>query len=143
MDYIRIKKGEGNLTACDSLENGVILLYNKITSRVRAEQDLLLSEPEIDAILLGESTPGLEAAVPVTEHYAREFVSDLLSALRERQLEFRSGPVVFAGGGAILLRKFIQESGKVSQPLFVEDIRANAKGYELLYKLSHKGGGVV
>lgn len=140
LDYIRIKKGEGDLSACDSLENGVILLYNKITSRARAEQDLLLSEPEIDAILQGEATPGLEAAVPVAERCAREFVSDLLSALRERQLELRSGPVIFTGGGSILLQRYLRESGKVAQPMFVEDICANARGYELLYRLSHKAG---
>lgn len=139
LDYLRIKNGEGDLTTCDSLENGVIMLYNKIMSKIRAEQDILLSEPEIDAILQGRPAPGLEAVVPATERCASEFVSDLLSALRERQLELRSGPVIFTGGGSILLQKYLQESGKVARPMFVEDIRANAKGYEMLYKLSHKG----
>ena len=36
---------------------------------------------------------------------AKEFVADLLSAMRERQLELRAWPVVFAGGGSILLLK--------------------------------------
>lgn len=139
MDYLRIKKGEGDLSVCDSLENGVIMLYNKIISKVRAEQDLLLTEPEIDAILLGQPYQGLQEAVPVVERCAKEFVSDLLSALRERQLELRAGPVVFVGGGSILLRRYIQKSGKVAHPMFVEDIRANARGYELLYQISHKG----
>ena len=137
MDFIRIKRGEGDLAACDSLENGVIMLYNKISSKVRSAQDILLSEDEIDAILLGQSVQGLREVVPVVERCAQEFVSDLLSALRERQLELRTAPVIFVGGGSILLKRHIQESGKVGHPLFVEDIRANVRGYETLYRLSH------
>ena len=38
------------------------------------------------------------------------------------------------GGGSILLRRHIEASGKVGAPIFVEDIRANARGYELLFK---------
>lgn len=136
MDYIRIKKGRGDLANCDSLENGVIMLYNKIISRVRASQDILLSEDEIDAILLMRSVHGLQEVIPVVEHCAQEFVSDLLSILRERQLELRTAPVVFVGGGSILLKRHIQKSGKVAHPLFVEDIRANVKGYEMLYRVA-------
>jgi len=136
-DYLRLKKGEGDLTVCDSMENGVIMFYNKVISKVRAEQDLLLTEGEIDAILAGEKLQGMENVVPLVERCAKEFVSDLLSALRERQLELRGGPVVFVGGGSILLRRQIEESGKVARPVFIEDIRANVRGYEQLYKLSH------
>ena len=59
------------------------------------------------------------------------------SALRERQLELRTTPVIFVGGGSILLKRFIEDSNKVANPIFVEDIRANVKGYETLYRLSH------
>lgn len=136
MDYIRIKKGRGDLASCDSLENGVIMLYNKIISKVRSAQDILLTEEEIDAILSGQSAQGLQEVVPMVERCAQEFVSDLLSALRERQLELRTAPVVFVGGGSILLKRHIQQSGKVAHPMFVEDIRANAKGYEALYRIA-------
>ena len=116
LDYIQIKKGRSDLVSCDSLENGVIMLYNKISSKVRAAQDILISE--------------------VVAQCAQEFVSDLLSALRERQLELRTVPVIFVGGGSILLKRHIEQSGKVGHPMFVEDIRANVKGYETLYRIA-------
>ena len=53
-DYLLLRNGEGDLSVCDSLENGVILLYNRIKSRVAAEQDLLLDEAEI-AVVFGEA----------------------------------------------------------------------------------------
>ena len=112
------------------------MFYNKMISKVRAAQDILLTEEEIDAILLGQSVQGLQEVIPVVERCAQEFVSDLLSALRERQLELRTAPVVFVGGGSILLKRHIEKSGKVAHPLFVEDIRANVKGYETLYRIA-------
>ena len=139
LDYIQIKKGRSDLVSCDSLENGVIMLYNKVSSKIRAAQDIILSEEEIDAILKGQPIQGLQEIVPVVERCAQEFVSDLLSALRERQMELRTIPVIFVGGGSILLKQHIEKSGKVAHPVFVEDIRANVKGYETLYRLSHSG----
>ena len=69
------------------------------------------------------------------EKLAQDFVNDLANSLRERMLDLMSGMVVFVGGGAILLRRQIEASGKVRNALFVEEIHANAKGYEFLYKM--------
>lgn len=138
MDYLRIKKGRGDLSLCDSLESGVIMLYNRIISQVRAARDILLTEEDVDTILTGKPILGFEDVTPIAEKCAREFVSDILSTLRERQLELRTAPVIFVGGGSIVLKRYIEDSGKVAHPVFVEDIRANVKGYETLYRLAHK-----
>ena len=138
-DYLLLKNGRADLSTCDSLENGVILLYNRIKSRVAAEQDLLLDETEIDAILLGRDSGQSDAVSQIVRHQAREFVSDLLSSLRERMLELKSGKVIFTGGGAVLLRQQIEASDKVREPVFIEDIAANVKGYQLLYQAERIG----
>ena len=54
-------------------------------------------------------------------------------------LDLRYCTVVFVGGGAILLRRQIEASGKVGKPLFVSNINANAVGYEYLYRLEAAG----
>ena len=138
-DYLLLRNGEGDLSVCDSLENGVILLYNRIKSRVAAEQDLLLDETEIDAILLGRDSGQSDAVSQIVRQQAQEFVSDLLSSLRERMLELKSGKVIFTGGGAVLLRQQIEASDKVREPVFIEDIAANVKGYQLLYQAERIG----
>ena len=97
-----LRNGEGDLSVCDSLENGVILLYNRIKSRVAAEQDLLLDETEIDAILLGRDSGQ----------------SDAVSQIVRQQIE---------------------ASDKVREPVFIEDIAANVKGYQLLYQAERIG----
>lgn len=138
-DYLQLQNGAGDLSVCDSLENGVIILYNRIKSKVSAELDMLLEEAEIDAVLAGQKDHVPGAVADVVEQQAQAFVNDLFSTLRERMLELRSGIVVFVGGGAILLRRQIEASGKIGNVLFVEDIRANVKGFELLYQLEQSG----
>lgn len=119
--------------------NGVILLYNRICAKANAELDILLEESEIDRILRGEDQDAAPEVIALAEREAQEFINDLLSGLRERMLELKSGKVIFLGGGATLLRRQIEASGKIGQAIFVEDINANAKGYEYLYRLQHSG----
>ena len=140
-DYIIMKNGKPNfnsLTSCDSLENGIDVFYNRTRAILNAEKDILLEESEIDAILRGNTAAYPVEVVQIARQQAKEFINDLFSTLRERQIELRSSKVVFVGGGSILLRCQIEESGKIGTPLFVDDINANAKGYEFLYKLESR-----
>lgn len=138
-DLLLLKDGVGDLSVCESLEHGVITLYNQIRSRVNAELDVLLEESEIDAILMGR-TENMPPQVPgMVERLAQAFVNDLFSTLRERGLDLKSGVAVFMGGGSILLRRQIEAADKVANPIFIDDIQANARGFELLYRLAQEG----
>lgn len=141
-DYMVLKNGKPlfhAITSCDSLENGVDVLYNRVQSSLNAEKDILLEESEIDAILLGKSVSYGRDIVDIVRHQAQAFVNDLFSTLRERKIDLRSSKAIFVGGGSILLRGQIENSSKVGTALFVDDINANAKGYEFLYQLESAG----
>lgn len=53
-------------------------------------------------------------------------------------IDLRVGRTIFIGGGSILLRKYIESSGKVSGCIIIDDIAANEKGYDLLYRAGHR-----
>lgn len=133
-DYLVVRNGEADLSVCDSLENGVIVLYNRIKSKINSDCDLLLDESDIDAVLLGRPSEYDDTVIDCINEQAQQFIDDLLSKLRERMIDLRSGKTVFVGGGSILLKKQIESSGKVASPIFVEEISANTKGYELLFR---------
>lgn len=139
VDYLLMKYGKADLSMCDSLENGVILLYNRIRSSVSSELDVLLEESDVDSILQGHGAEYDSAVVRIVEYQAQEFVNDLFSTMRERMLDMRSGKAVFVGGGAILLRRQIEASGKAGDVVFIDEISANAKGYEFLYQIEAAG----
>ena len=138
-DYLLLKNGEADLSVCDSLENGVITLYNRIRSKVNADYDLLLEESDIDAILKGVSCGYNDRITQIVQDQAQLFIDDLFSKLRERMIDLRTGKAVFVGGGSILLKNQIEASEKVGNVIFVDEIAANTKGYELLYRASQIG----
>ena len=138
-DYLLVKNGEADLSSCDSLDNGVIMLYNSIKSKVNADFDMLLDESDIDAILKDIPTDYDNSIIKIVQEQAQAFINDLFGKLRERMIDLRSGKAVFVGGGCILLKKQIEASDKVRIPIFVDDISANTKGYELLFKATCLG----
>jgi len=137
-DYLLLRKGKADLSVCDSLENGVIVLYHSIKSKVNSVHGILLDESDIDSIIKGEQHGFSREIVNLTEKKASEFVDQLLGRLRERMIDLRVGKTIFIGGGSILLRKYIESSDKVESCIIIDDIAANEKGYDLLYRADHR-----
>lgn len=133
-DYLLLNQGEADLSACDSLENGVIILYNSIKSKINADLDLLLEESDVDAILKGKTDEFDDEVVHIVHRQAQTFVNDLVGRLRERMIDLRTGKAVFVGGGSILLRRQIEACDKIGSAIFVDQICANTRGYEVLYR---------
>lgn len=99
-----------------------------------------MDEQTIDSVLRGDRS-GLpwEIADMVEKETAR-FVADLLNRLRENGVDLKTGLACFAGGGAILLQKFIETHGdKIFRPYFISDINANVQGYEYLFQIENEG----
>ena len=138
-DYLLMRSGRPDMDYCDSLEKGVITMYNDIISSVNGDHDMLLEETDIDSILEGKTEYYPEMVVHTVEEMARNFVTDLLSSVRERGIDTKSTYTIFIGGGAILLRRFLESSSRLIKYQFMDDIFANAKGYGILYRSSLAG----
>jgi len=132
-DYARMNAGQFDPKTYDSLEHGVIVLYNNIIRKVNADLDILLEESDIDRLLRGESGEYPAEVSDIVFNLAITFVNDLVTMLRERGIDLRFGHTVFVGGGAVLLKDFLELSEKFGSCIFVEDITANAKGFALMY----------
>ena len=145
LDYLLIRGGRPDLGGCDSqgtggsFEKGVIKLYNDVASRINSEKDILLDDTDIDRIIRGERTDYDGEVLRIVGVMTKTFVDDILGTLRERGLDLKTSCVVFIGGGAMLLKKYLESSDKIGRSIFVEDICANAKGYGLLYQIQRKG----
>ena len=139
LDYLLLRGGRPDLSVCESLEKGVIRLYNDVISRINSEKDILLEEQDVDRIIQGKRTDYPQDIVEVVESMTRTYVEDIIGTLRERGLDLKTGCVVWIGGGAMLLKKHLESSSRIGRSIFVEDIRANAKGYGILYQLQKRG----
>ena len=91
-----------------------------------------LEDEHISDVLCGKDI-GLPADVVETITSAtKQHASNILNQLRELQVDLRSNPAIFVGGGSILLRPFLEDSPMVLRGSFVDSPNANAVGYEML-----------
>ena len=133
-DYLMFRSGMEDMEICDSMETGIISLYNRIIARIRADHDVLLEEADIDSIIQGKKGFYDAKVIHAVLQEAVSYVTDLLASLRERGIDLKSTLFIFLGGGSILLKELIQNSGVVNHIQFIDDIHANARGYDYLYQ---------
>lgn len=135
-NYLLMRMGSPDMDYCDSLEMGIITMYNQIISDINCEHDVLLEEADIDSIVKGNTQYYDMTIVKAVEDKVQSFVIDLLHSIRERGIDSKTSYVVFIGGGAILLKRFIEKTDRLGQYMFIEDLRANAIGYGILYQMT-------
>ena len=131
-DVLLLRSGKPDMQFCRSLEMGVITMNNDIIRRVGALHDMQIEDDHISAVLSGKETILPEDVKKTIRDAADHHAKDILDKLRELQVDLRSNPAVFIGGGSILYRKYLEGSPMVASAMFVEDPNANALGYRTL-----------
>ena len=134
LDYLQLKYGKADMSVCDSLDMGVITLYNDIKSRINSSEDMLITENDIDAVLKNKSTVFDERIKRIIKQQAVDFTEKIINSLRERFIDLKTTQAIFVGGGSLLLSKYITASSKITNPEIVENINANAMGYNILLR---------
>lgn len=147
-DVLLLRKGKPDKEFCRSLNMGVITMTNHIAGKVNSLYDISIDDEHICEILAGQNTVLDGEIQNAVRKEVDKYAADMLNKLRELQVDLRTNPAIFVGGGSILLRSFIKASSLVSSVEFEPDTRANAHGYELLAqaqleKLARRAGGVI
>lgn len=133
-DVLLLKNGKPDLQFCRSLETGIITMNNEIIRKVGALHDMRIEDEHISAVLSGKETILPEDVKETIQGATKLHAQDILNQLRELQVDLRSNPAIFIGGGSILLRPYLGSSPLVAKASFVDSPNANAIGYEMLGK---------
>lgn len=147
-DVLLLRNTCPDLQFCRSLEIGVITMHNDIIGKISALYDMKIEDDHIVSVITGENTilPG-EVAETIRIS-VRQHANNILDKLRELQVDLRSTPAIFIGGGAMLFRPYIESSPMVAKADFITDVRANAIGYGMLAEAqlrriaSERNGGI-
>lgn len=131
-DVLLLKNGKPDLQFCRSLETGIITMNNEIIRKVGALHDMRIEDEHISAVLSGKETILPEDVKETIRGATKLHAQDILNQLRELQVDLRSNPAIFIGGGSILLRPYLESSPLVAKASFVDSPNANAIGYEML-----------
>lgn len=133
-DVLLLSKGKPDMTYCRSMENGIIKMNNMIKGRVSSTHGNSIEEEHIYDVLTGVETCLSDGVIESIEEGTARHAHMILNELRELGIDLQSNPAIFVGGGALLLKKYIESSDMVTKAEFVADISANAVGYTMLTK---------
>ena len=64
------------------------------------------------------------------ERTTSEFTTELINQLHTKVADFRVYPSIFLGGGSAVLKDYIEKSKMFGITYFIDNISANAIGYE-------------
>lgn len=131
-DVLLLRNGKPDLQFCRSLESGVITKNNDIIRKISAQHDMKIEDEHISAVLQGRETILPEDVKKTIRESAQLHAKEILDQLRELQVDLRTNPAIFIGGGSSLFRPLLEQSSMVAQASYVEDPKANAIGYEMM-----------
>ena len=113
----------------ESLEYGAIHLYNRIIDAVGKEYSTNISVVHIEAILKGQKI-GNEKIENMVKSIADSYAKELVAVLKDKGIDLDLSLPVLLGGGSLLLRQSLKDAINRKDIYTLDDIRANAKGYE-------------
>ena len=131
-DVLLLRNGKPDMQFCRSLEMGVITMNNDIIRRVGALHDMRIEDEHISAVLSNKETILPEAVKKTIRESAKHHAKDILDKLRELQVDLRSNPAVFIGGGSVLFREYLEDTPMVASASFIDNPNANAIGYRAM-----------
>ncbi|MBR1635979.1 MAG: ParM/StbA family protein [Lachnospiraceae bacterium] len=136
VDMLALSGGMPDKDTMVSRELGMSHLREQIIDDVINDYGMTLDGMTIDDVLSGRDVviPGqvMERIQSTTEEFALRIVNQLHSKVPD----FRIAPTIFCGGGAALLKPYLEKSGQFGMMDFIDEIHANAVGYERIAEMT-------
>ena len=140
-DCLYLEKMQMNMNICTSLYKGVNTLFQKINEQARATGGQDIRESILENILRNDKKTidnYSKSRVDLVQNQARKFAAEILSEASHTGQDLVEDMTVFVGGGAMLLRTYLEECNIAKRMIFVNDLFANAKGYEIIHCMKKK-----
>jgi plasmid segregation protein ParM len=136
VDVMRLDNGVPNAGTCRSLERGMIRCFDEIAEQVRRNTGKSLTSAQIETVLKGEACSVGSATRAMVQDQGRQYVLKLLSSISESGFDPTAMPVIFLGGGAGLMRRYITPEDGLCRTVVMDSVSANAIGFEQVAKQS-------
>lgn len=135
-DLISIIDGAPEYDNCRSLPIGTRPMYEQIISRVQASTGMneILTERIIEDVLRSRVNLVDENVKEVIRNCAEVYADQLIDRCIQAGYDLGLAPVVFVGGGCLLLKPYLESNSKIKKCVFIEDVHANAAAYEMIQR---------
>ena len=132
VDLLVIRKGQPDLSVRVSDRSGMAILRSEISNVIQQNFGIHLEQSDVEQVLMQEATILDEEIVCEIQKMAKDWMQRIINKLHAYVPDFRTNPTIFLGGGSLLLKPQIEKSSDFKYIEFIEDVRANAVGYEKL-----------
>jgi len=131
-DIALLRNGKISMEYCRSLDMGTIALGNSIAAKANSLYNIAVRNDHIQAVLQRRDSLLPESVKDIIHKEVANYAKSTVDKLRELQIDLRTDPVVFLGGGALMLKPHLDSDPRIAQARFITDPKANAIGYYTL-----------
>ncbi len=119
-----------------SKEEGILIMYDDIISKVQMNFDITLDNTLVEDVLKGKETILSEEVIEFIKEREKKHTDSIIDICRQLGVEFKAYPVLFGGGGSLLLMESLLNNSLLNDKatIFLSDPCANAKGYARFLK---------
>ena len=128
-DIICIDEKKVQPDKCVTVPNSIITLFQEINAAVAETTGGRIPESVVQNFILGKDVVIPEDVKEIIVSKLKAFATDIEGMLDESGFDLAYSNILYVGGGATIMRRF---GNARENSAYLEDIRLNAKGYELL-----------
>lgn len=134
IDIMPIENSAPNEAECITIREGLIKCMRTINDECMRQYGIELSEEDIQEIMICGKNERLPVKyIEIVKECLSEYVEKVYNILLEHGYNLEVTECVFVGGGAGVVKRYGKHKGMNVQ--YIDDVKANAKGYEFLGKL--------
>lgn len=133
VDIVLIKDGKVDASSCRSLPLGTTVMYDEIIKDVLKEGESI-SRDGIERVLMGKKQILPEKIVSLIKESAQTHADNVIDACVTANVKFSEAPVVYFGGGCLLLKEYLKNNPIVKVYEFIDNVNANAEHYAKFIK---------
>lgn len=137
VDTIKVIDKQVQPDAMESYDSGIIRLIDMIKGMIKNKTLMNVNDKNIYDVFNHRKSFLSDDVISDIFEMKHRFEVNLLNEISESSdVDIRTTPIYFVGGGT----KWFEEDFSENLPnaKFIDDVQANAKGYEAIYKAQHK-----
>ena len=100
-----------------------------------------LGETLIEDVIRGSAKGVEDKYITLIRDNLTRYTKNVFHVLREMGIRVKTTPITFTGGGALLMKKYAGLKDKNIS--YIDDIRANARGYDELARAYLKSRNII
>lgn len=141
IDTLYITRHTPDESRCGSDPNGLIPCFRRIDEECMKQYNTKLGETLIVDVIRGSAKGVEDKYITLIRDNLTRYTKNVFHVLREMGIRVKTTPITFTGGGALLMKKYAGLKDKNIS--YIDDIRANARGYDALARAFLKGRGIA